>query len=301
MPTGKNWLNFIYVNIIFIVQICGIYYFIKLKEIQENWPVYRCNPMFMPFSDNIQQDFVYCVQNMQSSFMGYLLQPLTYVTTMLSSLGGEFADAINNIRSMFNKIRTFVSSIVQNIFGVFLNLVIEFQRITIGIKDLVGKTIGIMVTLMYIMDGSVKTMQSTWNGPPGQMVQALGRCFDPTTPIKLLDGSVIEMKDVNLGDTLEDGAKIISVMKIANDKKENIYRFEKSGVNDANIYVTGSHLIYEKGKFIYVKDHPNACIETEKKLSYFSCLITDSHRIKIGKEVFWDWEDYIVKLQQCML
>lgn len=301
MPTGKNWLNFLYVNIIFIVQVCGIYYFMKLKEIQDNWPVYRCNPMFMPFSDNIQQDFVYCVQNMQSSFMGYLLQPLTYVTTILASLGGEFTEAINNVRSMFNKIRNFVSSIIQNIFGVFLNLVIEFQKVTIGIKDLLGKTIGIMVTLMYVMDGSVKTMQSTWNGPPGQMVQALGHCFDPATPIKLMDGRIVKMKDVNLGDTLEDGGKVLSTMKIANDKKEKLYRFEKSGVNDSNIYVTGSHLIYEKGKFICVKDHPNAYLENEKKLKYFSCLITDTHRIKIGKEVFWDWEDYIVKLQQHIL
>ena len=32
-----------------------------------------------------------------------------------------------------------VTATIQSIFGVFLNLVIEFQRITIGIKDLIGK------------------------------------------------------------------------------------------------------------------------------------------------------------------
>ena len=55
MPTGKNWMNFIYVNTIFIAQIFGIYYFVALKKLHDNWPVYRCNPMFMPFSKNIQQ------------------------------------------------------------------------------------------------------------------------------------------------------------------------------------------------------------------------------------------------------
>ena len=129
MPTGKNWLNLIYVHLIFIIQIMAIYYFISLKEIQDNWPLYRCNPMYMPLSKNIQQDFVYCVQNMQSSFMGYLLQPLTYVVTLLSSLGGEFMLIVNNVRNMFNKIRNFISSIIQSVFGVFLNLIIEFQKI----------------------------------------------------------------------------------------------------------------------------------------------------------------------------
>jgi hypothetical protein len=55
---------------------------------------------------------------------------------------------------------------------------------------------------------------------------------------------------------------------------------------------------YENGKFICVKEHPRAIIETEKKLEWFSCLITNTHKIKIGKELFWDWEDYIIKLNK---
>jgi hypothetical protein len=32
----------------------------------------------------------------------------------------------------------------------------------ISIKDLVGKILGIVVTILYILDGSLKTMNSTW-------------------------------------------------------------------------------------------------------------------------------------------
>ena len=297
MPTGKNWLNLIYVHLIFIIQIMAIYYFISLKEIQDNWPLYRCNPMYMPLSKNIQQDFVYCVQNMQSSFMGYLLQPLTYVVTLLSSLGGEFMLIVNNVRNMFNKIRNFISSIIQSVFGVFLNLIIEFQKITIGIKDLIGKLIGVMVTMMYIMDGSIKTIKSTWNGPSGQLVRALGHCFHPETLIKLKNGNVLPMKDLNLGDILENGSKVKSVMKIENDNTEKMYKFKKCGVNESDIYVTGTHLIMYKEKFIEVKNHPNAQFDSNNQPEYFSCLITSNHNIKIGQEIFWDWEDYIIKLE----
>jgi hypothetical protein len=54
---------------------------------------------------------------------------------------------------------------------VFLNLVIEFQRVTIAIKDLTSKTTGILVTMLYIMDGTNDELQSIWNGPPGKIMR----------------------------------------------------------------------------------------------------------------------------------
>jgi hypothetical protein len=250
--------------------------------------------MYMPLADNMEENFVYCIQSMQTNFMGYLLQPLTFLTNSLGGMMGGVMGEINSIRAMFNKIRTFFTDIVQSIFGVFLNLVIEFQRIIIGIKDLIGKTVGIMVSLMYVMDGSIKTMNSTWNGPPGQLVRALGKCFHPDTKIKLENGLVKHMKDVNLGDILEDGTFVESIMKIDNTR-EPIPLYEiKDG--EESIYVTGSHLVYDKSalKFIQVKDYSNAklsAIETK----WFTCLITSNHQIQIGGETFWDWEDHFVK------
>ena len=72
MPKGSDWVNFIYVNLGFIAQVVAMYYFSAINDIKENWPKYRCNPLYMPFSDNIEKDFVYCVQNTQMSFMGYV-------------------------------------------------------------------------------------------------------------------------------------------------------------------------------------------------------------------------------------
>ena len=57
-PTGKNWLNFIYINIVFVGFIFSLYYFTSIQDIKDNWVNYRCNPMYMPLSDNIEQDFV---------------------------------------------------------------------------------------------------------------------------------------------------------------------------------------------------------------------------------------------------
>jgi hypothetical protein len=290
MPSGKNWINFVYVNIAFVIYITGVFYYNQLAQIKANWPLYRCNPMYMFLADDLQENFTYCVQNMQTSFMGYLLQPLTFITSSLTGSLGGFMNDIQNIRAMFNKIRTFFSSIIQSVFGVFLNLIIEFQRITISIKDLIGKTIGIMVSLMYILDGSIKTMNSTWNGPPGQMVRALGKCFHPNTLIKLKTGNSKLMRDLDLGDILEDDSVVESVMKIDNKK----HRLPFYSIGD--ILVTGSHLVFDKHKnrFVKVENYASAQL-TNINYEWFSCIITNTHRIPIGDEIFWDWEDHFVK------
>jgi hypothetical protein len=290
MPKGSAWINFIYINVGFILQIFAMYYFTKIKEIKDNWPKYRCNPMYMPLSDDISSDFAFCVQGMQTNFMGYLLQPVNYILSGLTSITGNFAGDIGNIRGMFSYIRDQITAIVGGIFGVFSNIVIEFQRITLSIKDIVGKIIGMVVTIMYIVDGSMKTVRSMWSGPPGILVRAV--CFLPTTKLKLQDGTIKKMKDLSLGDVLENGSKVQSVMKISNYANESYYKIPKKGVNGATIYVTGSHLVQDaEGKFIQVKNHPDSKPAPNKKISWFSCLITDDHKIQIGDVLFWDWED----------
>ena len=297
MPTGKNWMYFIYVNLGFALYTVATYYLSSIKEIKDNWPLYRCNPMYMPLSENMSQDFTYCVQNITTSFMGYLLQPLTFITSTLATLGGDFSKQINSIRGMFDKIRNFVSSIFQSIFGVFMNIIIEFQKIIIGMKDLIGKTIGILVTLMYVMDGSLKTMNSAWKGPSGQLVKALGKCFYPETKIKLKNGNIVSIKDINLGDVLENGSIVYSTMKIDNkNNTEDLYCIKGKGVNGLDIYVTGSHLVFDDSKrnFVKVSEYYKA-IKTNVKTDWFSCLITSDNKIKIGSELFWDWEDHFIK------
>lgn len=317
MPSGKNWFNFIYINLAFAAYIACTFYLTSLQNIKADWPKYRCNPLYMPLSDDMEKDFIYCIQNIQTNFMGYLLQPITFITSSLTNVTSSFVNEINMVRAMFNKIRNFISSIIQSVFGVFLNLIIEFQKIIIGMKDLMGKTIGIVTTLMYIIDGSIKTMNSSWNGPPGQMVRALGKCFHPDTMIKLQNGNIVAMKDIHLGDILENGSIVEATMKINNKvdkvplyviKQKRQCRCDCKCECDCecdcececnncikDIYVTGSHLVYDKSvkQFIRVEKYDNA-VKSNIETDWFSCLITSDHKIKIGNEIFWDWEDHFL-------
>ena len=291
MPTMNNYLNLLYVNLGFIAQITVMMYFKSALEIRDNWPLYRCNPPYWIFSKNISEDFTYCVQNTQMNMMGYLLQPLNYMISSLTSVGGQFAESINNIRVMFSSMRNFISEIIQNVFGVFLNLIVEFQKIIISIKDMVGKMIGIVVTIMYVLDGSIKTMNSAWAGPSGQLVRAIGSCFHPRTTIALDNGTVCQMENAPLGAKLKGGGNIFAVLKVDNSKKEPLYKIRSSRGSD--IFVTGEHFVLDKtnNKWVQVKNYVKAEIQPSFIPDYFSCLITTDGRIRIEEEIFWDWED----------
>ena len=105
------------------------------------------------------------------------------------------------------------------------------------------------------------------------------------------------MKDIDLGDILENGSIVESVMKINNKNSPiPLYVIKGEGVNKENIYVTGSHLVFDKfsDKFIKVENYSAASL-SKVDTDLFSCLITSKHRIQIGNEIFWDWEDHFVK------
>mgnify|MGYP001214979578 CR=1 FL=1 len=169
-------------SIVIILIFIGMYFYnvlaVNFKNIKENWPQYRCNPTVMPFAGQFGHDaktnFTYCIQNMQTDYMDYLLQPLHYLYSVMGDVADSLMNSIQFIRAFFHVIRTFFMTIVKSIFGVFLNLLIQIQFILMKVKDMVSKIVGVVAALLYILQGSVMTMQSGWNGPPGDLVRFIG-------------------------------------------------------------------------------------------------------------------------------
>ena len=126
------------INLIrFIVFIfIGLYAYsvlsVGVKQIQDNWPEYRCNPMYMPFSEQFGQDpmdnFSHCVQGMTKGIMSHLMEPMEHTVSMLSNMGAGFQNSINNMRHMFSNIRDSVTGVITNIFAIFLSILIEIQK-----------------------------------------------------------------------------------------------------------------------------------------------------------------------------
>ena len=96
-------------------------------------------------------------------------------------------------------------------------------------------------------------------------------CFHPHTKVAMKNGEIKKMKDIKLGDILEDDSIVEATMKIKNtdqaDKqREKLYEIE-NGCNGEKIYITGSHYIYDSiaGKFIKVQDYSGAKVTVKSQ------------------------------------
>jgi hypothetical protein len=294
MPTGRNWINFLYINIGFVAQILVLLLLLKKKEIQDDWNTYKCDPMYMPiFSKDPTADFAACVGTIQSDTMDQLTAPITKTIDGLADLGGSLSEDINGARGALSSVRNSASAITQKTFGVFLNITTEFQKMSVSIKDLVGKFLGTMVSVMYIMEGSHKTMVSIQKGPPGQLLNTLA-CFSPDTMITLNTGDHVMMKDVKLNDVLKNGTIVHATMQISNSGASPYYKMQSTNQPSGYIYVTGEHYVKHKDHFIPVKYHPGAEYVPTKVDDVVMCLITSDHRIPIDDYEFWDWDDDLI-------
>lgn len=303
MGAADTTLSIIVIFIFLVLYVFNLIV-VGMQRIKDNWPVYRCQPLVMPFASffghNTALNFAYCIQTMQRSFMDDLLAPIKFNIDFLGDITDGLSGTLNDIRDFTDYFRFSVEDIFKNIFATVFNVMVEVQRVVINAKDIGGKLIGIMTTMLYLLDGSMMTMASAWEGPPGGLVRKL--CFHPDTQLKLKNGEMVAMKDLPLNSILENGSRVDAVMQISNlDENgkiiEKMYKIKRSLClentdNNDDILVSGSHLIFNptSKQFVHVEHLPESEI-SEMDCDVLSCLITSDHIIPIGGWLFHDWED----------
>jgi hypothetical protein len=169
---GSSIALLIIITIILFLICAYCFVMINIVPIQDNWPQERCKLNIMPFaglinapsgtsiSDYTSQNFSFCLQNKLSSVAGYAMEPVTFVTNMLTELMNGIKDSLNAVRGMFDKIRTSIQNIVQELMGRIMNMMIPLLTIIISMKDFLAKVQGIIVAGLYTLMGSFMTIQS---------------------------------------------------------------------------------------------------------------------------------------------
>jgi hypothetical protein len=155
----------------------GLAMLIMIKHVKDNWPVYKCSTNYMMlasfFGFDAETNFQQCLQTMQSGYMTVLMEPANYLMSVTTSTIGGLSSSLNDVRDFMNNFRNNLTSSIQNIFGVFLNMLTQIQVMVIKIKDTMAKSIGMMTTMMYTLDTTMQTMENTWAGPIGKTIRAI--------------------------------------------------------------------------------------------------------------------------------
>jgi hypothetical protein len=176
------WGQALIIILIFVLLAANITMSIGIKNIQDNWADYRCNPLVMPMAGSISPDgtsssanFSQCVQDFMMEAAPALTAPLSYVQNMTLGLMSSMQDS-NEAQMKQNSSFSFsVSGLLSSVYSVLLGIVVEFNILVIKLMDAQGKIMGAMTTTLHIMTTVQFTFLSMWNGIPGKLIQSFSK------------------------------------------------------------------------------------------------------------------------------
>jgi len=174
----------ILIVVVFMVLATNIVLLIGAKSIQDNWPVYRCNPLLMPMASSFapegstvttEENFSYCIQDTMTNFAPVITQPFNYIQQATVGMLDSITTSNENTTAMQSDMKTSVSGITENIYGVMIGVLVEFNVLMIKITDSQNKLMGIMSTVMYIITSVQYTFKSMWDGIPGKLINSFSK------------------------------------------------------------------------------------------------------------------------------
>jgi hypothetical protein len=112
----------------------------------------------------------------------------------------------------------------------------------------------------------------------------MAMCFVPETSLELYDKTIISISNINIGDILFDGSRVIS--KLIFKVPENTIMYDYKGV-----IVSGSHYVSENGKWIKVVDSRSAKLVRYNGQTLYN-ICTSDFRININNIQFMDYDEH---------
>jgi hypothetical protein len=115
------------------------------ETVKENWPEYRCNPMYMPVAGWIRPDvsgeenFVYCTNALAESIWAIVKAQIgTYFGVLGDSLG-SLASPLEAIRNVISNIRKFLFTFMAQSMSKAANSASVFLHYLSKIKDVMKR------------------------------------------------------------------------------------------------------------------------------------------------------------------
>lgn len=287
----EDVLYSLFIIFVFLIMYAYGISLMSSTEIKQNWDKYKCNPAYMPFSEQLgkgsaEENMSSCMNNMSGDAMQYVLEPIEASLDVVNVLFATIVNTMNDLQNFVSSMSTSNGSMFSSVFDMFGGMTDMFSSSFNSVLDALSITKAISTVIMNIGEGVALTSESMANFI----------CFDPNTIVKMQDGTSKFMKDIVLGDIIDNGSIVEGTLQLNNkDSKGNIKHYFYKITDDKSeqdIYVTGAHLVFDKKSngFLRVEEYHKAK-PTELSKDKLVCLITSDHKIVIGDEVFWDWED----------
>jgi len=275
-----NMIKTIVLSILFLICLILLFNMGSIKEIAENFPKYRCNPIIMPFASNFgydtKENFNFCLTSIFNKKAAEIFAPIYNILGGFTDIVKMIVDVALGIRKLFSNFFLGVNSFIRNtrdrIQSVFFSIRMTFLKI----NNLMARVYGTMYAVMW-MGVSAMTVGSSI-GQNDIVKSFFALCFDPLTPVELKSGKFVPISQLVIGDELAAiGTKtpiVESIFRFSGDKTDMVM------IDD--VKVSENHYVVGPGnKWMPANLHPSAV--KIPSLPELVCLNVSGHKFKIGK------------------
>jgi len=311
-PIGK----IIFYSTFFIIVFAAMFYKMYKEHILENWHKYRSNPLFLPFAGFINPEkgvsglrstinnFIKVLWNIVKKFLGILMTPIYPILNIFLKVFKSLTGVLNGIRGQINVIRNFLFKLFEKMYLKLQNGVATIAFFFLKLRESMKRSYGLMTVLIYAIEHSFIFFESMVKSPLGKfgkLSESMGvgasiftfgslgipmwhssMCFSPDTLIELDSGDKVEIKNINIGDILKNGNKVLATMSLNNTY--NMYMLD-------NIIVSGDHLVKDNNVWKRVENINRSVKIRGDIINSIVCLVTKSGIIEINNLVFRDYLD----------
>lgn len=153
MDSTDLFLTIIIIFIFTFLYIVNIFY-IKYFEIKRNWPVYKCQPMIMPFASffghDVGDNFVSCIGNIQGDLMSEFVGPIMSNLDVISAVGTGLAGDLNSIASIGGNISVSQGSVFGSFTSILSNFSTTLETMMTGFNNITENVIKISQTMVEL-------------------------------------------------------------------------------------------------------------------------------------------------------
>ena len=205
-----------------------------------------------------------------------------FIAALYTSLGNSYL-----LKGMMSESIKFITKIFA-----LMVIAITMMFVVPGLQGFAATVSSVAIPLSVVFVATNKSLAKTFHITPGKMPK-IAKCFDKNTLILMNDGSHKKIKDILIGDILCDNNVVTSTFKLSSD---NVTMYNHNG-----IIVSDCHNVLHDGSFKHVKECPQSIKLNSYESPHIYCLNTTNKIIKIGNDIFLDWDElYDYSLQKVL-
>jgi hypothetical protein len=277
----SSLVKFLIMTAILLTALILMFTLGNLNEIRKNFPRYRCNPLFIPFASNFGYDtkdnFNFCLSTIFDSKAAEIFAPIYQLLGGFVSLTKTIVDVALGIRKLFSNFLLGVNGFVQNVRDRIQQLLFNIRMSFMRMQHLMSRVYGTMYAVIWM---GTSAITAGFNISDNSLVQFLFEfCFDPTTPLRLADGSVIAIKDAKLG------MKLAATPNNPTPEITSIFEFDGSRTPMAcvdGVTMSSEHYVQNAAtcEWIPASAHPRA--QPASSIPRLICLNVTGHEFSVG-------------------